>query len=596
MDRRRHPTTPQPDGRRRTDQVGSRDGSVTKRQLLEQLRGTLLQERSSFEAHWRELADYMLPRRTRFQVSDRNKGDRRSQHIIDGTARFAARTLQSGLHAGLTSPARPWMRLTTPDPDLAEIAGVKRWLHLVTQRMLTVFLRSNLYNCLPTFYGDMGIFGSAAMSIVDDDQDLMRCYAYPIGSYAVGLDARGLASTFMRDYLYTVAQIVEEFGVVDATRPWEVDWTRLSPEVKQAYDKGNYEQTVELTWFVSKNPYHDRSKLGAEFLPYASCYFERGREDGRFLRQSGFHEFPVLFARWDVLPEDVYGTDSPAMTALGDVKALQIMHRRKAQAVDKGLNPPIIAPAHLRTQKTSLLPGDITYADMREGQQGMRPIHEVRLEGIQYMSADIAATQYRIQRAFYEDLFLMLAASDRSRGAQPVTAREIEERHEEKLLALGPVLERTNDELLDPMIDRVFAMLLRAGAIPAPPPELEGLDLKVEYLSLMSQAQKLVGAVGQDRFIQSAMAVAQVWPEVRHKVNVDQVMDDYGDMLGVNPKIVRTDEEAAEARQAEQQAVARQQEAERFARLGQGAKAMSDAATQQRAHGAALEDVLPEAA
>lgn len=111
----------------------------SKRAQLEQLRAMLWTDRSSFDAHWRDLGDFLLPRRTRFWAGDRNRGDKRNQNIIDSTATFATRTLASGLHAGLTSPARPWFKLTTPDPDLAEFKPVQEWLETVTQRMQVVF-------------------------------------------------------------------------------------------------------------------------------------------------------------------------------------------------------------------------------------------------------------------------------------------------------------------------------------------------------------------------------------------------------------------------------------------------------------------------
>ncbi len=559
-------------------------GQLTLRQRYEQTRTELLLERATFEAHWRELGEYLKPRRTRFYTSDRNKGDKRNQNIIDSTPVYALRTLQSGLHAGLTSPARPWMKLTTPDPDLAEFEPVKQWLHMVTRRMLDVFLRSNLYNALPTLYGDMGGFATGAMAALEDAEDLVRFYTYPVGSYAIGLDARGVATTFMRDYQLTALQLVEEFGGADfgrygsrLRRGQPIDWSNLSADVKAAWNAGNYNQAFDVTWLVCPNVNADASRLAAEFLPWHSCWFERGSTD-RFLRSSGFRNFPVLVPRWDVAAEDTYGTDCPGMTALGDIKALQVMHRRKAQAVDKALNPPLIAPAQLRTQKTSLLPGDVTYADVRDGMQGLRPIHEVRLEGVQYMGLDIAQTQGRVSRAFYEDLFLMLANSDRQ-GGQPVTAREVEERHEEKLLALGPVLERTNDELLDPLVDRVFAVMVAAGAIPEPPEELQGLELKVEYISIMAQAQKLIGVVGQDRFLQSTIGLAQTFPEARHKVNVFQVMDTYADMLGVDPRIVRTDDEAQASLDAEREAQAAAAQAEQMKTAGQAAQALAHAPT-----------------
>lgn len=531
---------------------------LTKRQRDEQVRQMLLNDRSSFESTWRELAEFNAPRRPRFDTSDRNKGDRRTQSIIDSAPRMALRTLQSGMHAGMTSPARPWMKLTTADADLAEHGAVKQWLHTVTQRMLTVFLRSNLYNALPTVYGDMGLFATAAISIVDDDEDLMRAYCYPIGSYVVGLDARGLAATFAREYRLTVRQVVTQFGVEPGSR--DIDRRRFSTQVLEAWDRGDYETPVDVVWFVTPNEEHDPRKLEAKYKPFRSCYYELGAPDAKdygadaayYLRESGFDEFPVLVPRWDVTAEDTYGTDCPGLVMLGDVKQLQLMQRRKAQAIEKAVNPPLIGPGSLRTQEVSTLPGRITYGDEREGMHGLRPIHEVRLEGLQYLIQDMTETRGRCREACFADLFLMLAQSD---NVQPITAAEVAARQEEKLIALGPVLERTNDELLDRLVDRVFAMMLRAGAIPEPPQELAEQDLKVEYLSIMAQAQKLVGVVGQDRFITSVIQMAQVWPDAALKVNAGEVVDRYGDMLGVAPSLVHTDEEfQAKLQQQAQQA------------------------------------------
>jgi hypothetical protein len=554
---------------------GRSGGELTRRQRYETMRGALIQERASFDSHWKELGDYFFPRRTRFWVTDRNKGDRRSQNIINSTPRLAARTLQSGLHAGLTSPARPWMRLTTPDPDLAEHGAVKEWLHTVTQRMLTVFLRSNLYNALPTLYGDLGVFGTGAMAVMADEREMLRSYTYPIGSYAVGIDARGVATTFVRDYEITVRQAVEAFGAIPGTR--DIDWTKLSEVVRSAWDKSQYDLPVEITWLVTPNTEYVAGSPWSREFRWHSCYFERGRpDDGIFLRESGFKQFPILVPRWDVTGEDTYGTASPGMDALGDAKGLQLLERRKARAIDKALDPPLVGPSTLRTQKTSLIPGDITYDDAgsRGSGQGLRPIHEVRLEGLQHVAMEIERHEYRVQRSFYADLFLMLAQSDSMRGAQPVTAREIEERHEEKLLALGPVLERMNDELLDPLVDRTFSLMLDAGAIPEPPEELHGVDLKVEYISVMAQAQKLVGVVGLDRFLQSSLLLAEKFPAVLHKVNAMQAINDYQDMLGVNPKLVVPDDEAQAGVDADRQAMAQQAGAEQAQRMAQAGAAL----------------------
>lgn len=550
---------------------------ATRRARYEALKGAMWTERSSFDSHWRELADYYFPRRTRFWAGDRNKGDKRNQYQINSTGRFAARTLQSGLHAGLTSPARPWLRLTTPDLELAQHDPVKTWLYQVTQRMLTLFSLGNLYNILPIVYGDLGVFGTGAMAVVEDPLELFRCVQFPIGSYAVAFDERGRANTFVREYQLTVRQVIESFALEANGR--DINWTKVSKTIKNLWDNGSYESTVDVTWMVLPNEEADRDRLEAKYLPWASCHYESGSSDPQFLRESGFRIFPVMVPRWDITGEDCYGTSCPGMDALGDVKQLQIMERRKGQALSKMVDPPVQAPAALRNQKTSTLPGDITYVDVREGMQGMRSLYDVTLN-LQHLAIDIGGVEYRIKRAFFEDLFLMLGTSDPQRGTQPMTAREVAERHEEKLIALGPVLERTNDELLDPLVDRVFDMMLDAGffdegALP-PPEELQGVQVKAEYISILSQAQKLVGVTGQDRFLQSLFPLVED-PMVRAKVDLAAVVDSYADMLGIDPRIVRPTDEANQivAKQAEAQRA--QAEAEQAAQVGTALQRASQA-------------------
>ncbi len=518
--------------------------AVDQRKRCDVLRQALWTERQAgFDEHWRELGEFLSPRRTRFWTGDRNKGDKRNQSIIDSTGRFAARTLSAGMHAGLTSPARPWLKLTTPDPDLAKFPPVKAWLHDVTMRMLTIFGTSNLYNVLPLTYLDLGIFGTAAQAIVQDSKDLFRCYSYPIGTYVLGQDARGLATTFIREYELTVRQVVEQFGVRPDGR--SIDWSTISQPVHEAWDLGNYETAVAVTWIVKPNDNADEKRLHAKYKRWSSCYYETQAQEGNvFLRESGFDTFPIQAPRWDITGEDTYGTDCPGMTALGDVKQLQIMQRRKGQLLAKAVDPPMKGPSSLRTQKASTVPGDITYVDVREGMQGFQPVHEVRLEGFQHLTADMGEVQYRVQRAFYEDLFLMLARSDDRLGAERPTAREGEEKHEEKLLGLGPVIQRTDDELLNPIVDRVYQLMDDAGLIPPAPEALHQVRLKAEYISILAQAQKQVGVVAQDRFLSSVVGMMQADPSVAAKIDSFQAVDVYADILGVDPRIVRPTKDA----------------------------------------------------
>lgn len=527
-------------------ELGSRDTQSTKKQRYERLRTNLENERSSFLSHWRELNDYILPRRGRFQITDRNRGDRRTKNIVDSTATFAARTLSSGMMSGVTSPARPWFRLTTPDPDLAEHAAVKEWLHVVTQRMSTVFLRSNWYNVLPTLYYDLGVFGTAAMMIEEDEEDVIRCTSFPVGSYMIANDSKGRVRVFMREFGMTIRQLVERFGQNGK------DMSNLSSVVREAWENNrNVDNWQDVVHVIMPNPEYDSQKLESKYKPFISCYYEKARNDDLYLEESGFDEFPVFVPRWAVTGEDVYATDCPGMTVLGDVKQLQLGEKRGMQAIEKQINPPLVGPPSMRNFKVSELPGDISWVSESQ-YQTLRPLHEVtpQIRDLEFKQDQVRT---RIRSGMYADLFLMIAYADMTGGKQPKTAYEIAERKEEKLIALGPVLEQLNQDLLDPGVDRTFAIMLRAGMIPEPPQELEGVPLKVEYISIMAQAQQMIGLSSLERFAgfvgnlaasQAASPQSSVWD----KIDLDQSIDEYGIMTGVPPRIIVPDDQVAQIR------------------------------------------------
>jgi hypothetical protein len=458
---------------------------------------------------------------------------------------------------------------------------VKEWLELARARMSTAFLRSNLYNVLPICYGDLGVFGTGAIYIEEDfEGEVMRFYPFPVGSYWISQDKKLKVNTFYREFRMTVRQVIEKFG---RKENGEIEWKKFSQHVRNQYDRHQFEAWVDIAHAIIPNQDFDATKLESQFKKYSSIYYERGQigdginqyisdhDDTRYLSISGYDYFPVLAPRWEVTGEDVYGTDCPGMVALGDIKQLQTGEKKALQALEKTINPPMTGPTSLKNQKASLLPGDITYVDGREGQQGFRAVHEVNFN-IQGMEAKQEQVRARIQRAFFEDLFLMLAQSDR----RQITAREIEERHEEKLLALGPVLEQLNQDLLDPLIDIAFGILVNQGLIPPPPESIAGEELKVEYISVMAQAQKLVGVGTVERFAGFVGQAATFQPEILDKVDFDQMVDVYGDMTSVQPSIIRTDEAVAEMRQQRAQEQQQAQQMEMAQQGSQAAKNLSE--------------------
>jgi hypothetical protein len=532
-----------------------------KRDQLLSRKNALWLERSSWVTHWREISDYQQPRAGRFVVTDRNRGDKRANHILDNTAVFSARTLAAGLMSGVTSPARPWFRLEIKDKDLMEAAAVKTWLHDTTDLLRAIFAASNTYRALHTIYEELGLFGTASSIVLPDFDNVIHHYPLTVGEYALGTNHRGEVDTLCREFQMTVAQVVEQFG-----------FENCSKSTQDLWNKRSFDTWVDVIHLIEPRRKRDTTKRDGKNKRFASCYMEPGKNDGneKFLRESGFDRFPVLAPRWVVTGNDVYGT-SPGMECLGDVKQLQHQQLRKGQAIDYQVNPPLQVPTKYKEASKARLPGGVFYVDSIGSTGGVRSAFEVNLD-LSHLLGDIGDVRDRIRSAYYADLFLMMANDNRS----GITATEVAERHEEKLLMLGPVLERLHNELLAPLIDLTFDYAREAGILPEAPPEMQGMEINVEFVSVLAQAQRAVATQGMDRVLGVVGQIAQVKPDVLDMLDFDQMVQNYGDAYGLDPKVVRTDDQVAEIRAQRAQAMQAQQAAAAAPAMAETAKTVGE--------------------
>lgn len=524
--------------------------TVSRQKLLarwEQLKN----ERQSWEPHWKEISENVLPRAGRFLTSDRNQGGKKHHNIYDSTGTRALRVLAAGLMAGMTSPSRPWFRLTTNSPDLDEAQAVKQWLADVTRTMQMVFSRSNTYRVLHTMYEELGSFGTAACIVVEDFDTVIHCHALTAGEYAIATDYRGKVTTLYRELEMTVSQLVKEFG-----------YDACSSRVRGMFDTGKLEAWIKIMQAIEPRSDRDASKKDAKNMEWSSIYFEMASDKDGVLREGGYKSFPALAPRWAVSGGDIYG-NSPAMEALGDIKQLQHEQLRKAQGIDYKTKPPLQMPTSMKHDEIDLLPGGLSYVDIAQAGGGIRSAFEVNLD-LSHLLADIQDVRERIKGGFYADLFLMLA-----NGSNPaMTATEVAERHEEKLLMLGPVLERLHNEVLDPLIEMTFERMLEAGILPPPPEELQGSELNVEFVSMLAQAQRAVSTNSIDRFVANLGNVAQLKPEVLDKLDADKWADAYAEALGLDPELIVPGDKVAAMREQRAQA---QQQAQQAQMMQQGA-------------------------
>jgi hypothetical protein len=515
-------------------------------------------------AWWRDCRDYILPQHGQFNLTDRTQVTRNTSKIIDSTATIAARTFANGMLVGVVSPARAWFNLGLEDVHRQEYKPIALWLETVRDIMLKVFRESNFYNSAQSAFLNLGVFGTSAMGMYEDFKDIIRYYPYPIGAFSLANNVQRRVDQFSHRCQYTVAQLVEKFGL-----------EACSDQVKTLWRAGQTQAHCEVVQLVCPNPDADATKLESRYKPFLSYYYEPGTPEDKQLGESGFDEFPLVCPRFFTEGDDPYG-QSPAMDLLGDIKALQVMHRHKAQAVEKMVKPPLMGPSSLRSQQISTQPDKINYVDVRDGMTGLQPIYQMNFP-VGEVRQDIMELRRSINTGLFSDLFLMLQQNDR----REITAEEIRARQEEKILALSPLMERLDDEMLDPLIDRTFNMCLRFGLFPEPPEELRGQRLRVIYTSTMAQIQKSMSLGSSERLIGFTTNIAAQMrdPTIMDTVDLDATVRDYAMNLGVSPKILRDPEEVGIIREGRARAQAQQAKIEQAEIASKTAKNLSETDT-----------------
>jgi hypothetical protein len=535
---------------------------------------SLRTDRWSYWQHWRQLSDYILPRRGRYLMTPNQatRGDPVGSRIINETPIFALRTLAAGLMAGLTSPARPWFRLSIRDMDVSDNTPVRLWLDEVTKRILKVLSQSNAYNALHVIYEELGCFGTGCMLVETDYEDVIRCQTLTAGEYYLASSGRNEIDTLYREYVLTVGQIVERFApeVAAGSRSYDTiaGAPNLSPQVKSLWSSGQLDKEINVAQAIEPNDDRGPQVPGLRGRKYRSIIWEWGQSQTLVLELKGYHELPFCAPRWHVIGNDSYGR-SPGMEALGSSKMLQQLEKRTAQAIDKVLNPPMVADVSMKNEPASLLPGGVTYvANMQAS--GFKPAYQIPPD-IRGAEEKIAKCEDRINRAFFADLFLMISQLDTVR-----TATEIIERKQEKMLMLGPFLERSQFELINPFIDRTFAIMFRAGLVPPPPPEIGGNALNIECVSTLADAQKSTATTGIERLVAFVGNLAAAKPDTLDNVDFDETVREYADLIGVTQKLIVAQQKRDAARKNRQQAVQAAQAAQLAMAGVKGAKTLSE--------------------
>ena len=511
---------------------------------------SLKSRRDNWDTHYQELADYMLPRKADI-VKKRSRGEKRMELIYDGTALQSIDLMAAFLHGMLTSGASPWFHLDVKNEQLNRDDDVREWLQDTSMRMMQAFQRSNFETEIHEAYVDLVVFGTACM-FTEMDRDKLRFSTRHISEYYVSEDQYGMVNTVFRMYKSTAAQAVERFG-----------FDNVGTFIQKTFEKRPDEE-IEILHAVLPRLSRDVTKRDNLNMPFMSVYV--CKNTGMIISEGGFEELPYVVPRFLKATGEVMGR-SPAMTALPDVKMLNLMSKTIIQAAQKQIDPPLLVPDDgfllpIRTQ-----PGGLNF--FRSGtRETITPLNtgaNIPI-GLNMEEQRRAA----IRQAFYVDQIL-------TAGSPQMTATEVIQRQEERMRVIGPVLGRLMNELLRPLIDRVFALMLRNDMLATPPEVLQGMDIDIEYVSPLARAQKSSSLNNTMRALEILLPLSQSLPVGDH-IDPDGLVQHVTDALGVPKTTLKSQREVDETRQAraqaEQEAMQRQRDQEDVYTTAQAAQAV----------------------
>ena len=532
----------------------------TKLRKHKQLLAAMDTERATWFPHWREISDYYLPRRYPWlRTAKENKtASRRNRKLLTSASTMAIRTLASGMMNGITSPARNWFSLRIPGFDQETLTHESKvYLEEVERRMMLVLAESNFYNSIAMLYLEWCTFGTASMSIEEDFYDVVRCYNFPLGEFYLSTDSTGRVSRHGRRFVRTVEQAVEQFGE-----------DKVSDSVLADYKKGGAAlfNTLEIAHLIEEVPADETSEFPSR---WRNVYWEVAKSSNKYLQMTPLYEWPTVSPRWELLGDDSYGT-SPAMDALADTIELQVLLEERAKGLAKQISPPLIVDQQLRNRPKALGANGITYAATFNSNFGAKEAYKVQVP-LQDIAMDIAELKRAIQSTCHNELFNMISQLDTVRSAT-----EIDARREEKLVHLASVLERFYNEGLDPALKRVFGIMQRADLLPEAPQELDEASIEVNYISVLTDAQRASGTITIERFLQFIGGIAPVYPEATRIPDVEELIRSYADGIGIKPKGIKSREDVQAAAEAENAQAELAQSAQVGNDMAQGAKVLSE--------------------
>lgn len=512
-------------------------------------------------------------------------GGQANNRLFNSTASRAHRTLSAGMSSGMSSPSQPWFKLKFADSERGAAHAVKVWTDDVQTLLYAFLAQTNVYQAMQSSYRELGIFGVSSILWVPHWQYGAVAYAQTFGEYWLGQDDGLRVDTMIRDTTMSAGQMAERFAE-----------DKLSRTVKNLLADKKFDAQVEVRHIIEPNRDRAFGKLDKTNMAYRSYYIEQGSDEKKVLEVGGFKRKPMSTPRWESMGTSAYSV-GPGFDALPESRKVQLQEIRYQQAQDYTVRPSLEMAVANRNSGANLIPGGITWSASQDlAGQGAKPIWQINASALPALSQDISQrTEPAILDAFYANLFMAIT---NMRGVQPRNVEEIARRNEEQLAQLGPVVDRVQVEKLAVIVLQAFEMLSDAGKLPPVPEEINGAELSIEFISVLAQAQRMIGLGSMERAVGFVGNIAGVYPAILDVPDFEGIVADYTSRLGIPAKSMRSEKDVAairEQRAAEQQQAAQAEQMAAMAPAMQQVAAGAELLSKTDANAGLLPRLLPPA-
>jgi hypothetical protein len=532
----------------------------------------MIAQRATFDQHWREIAERILPRSNLFQRYQ-ERGQKATERVFDATATLALERFSAAMESMLTPRTQRWHKLKTTNRELNEIPAVRQYLDAVTEVLFNARYAptANFASQTNEAYMSLGAFGTGGMFIDEMMGQGLRYRAVHLSELYIAENHQGIIDTVYRKFAMTLRQFAQRFGR-----------EKMSQRQRGMLEK-DPEQNIDVIHAVHPNDEIESVKRSYRGMPIASCYVNC--ETREIVSEGGFRTMPYAVGRYVTAPKEIYGR-SPAMTVLPDIKMLNEMSKVSIRAAHKMVDPPLLLQDDGALQAFDLRPGALNYGGVDE--QGRQLVHAMTPAGRIDIGLEMMDQRRQvINDAFLVTLFQILV------DAPTMTATEAMLRAQEKGALLAPTMGRQQSEFLGPLIERELDILARAGNLPPMPEELmeAGAEVDIEYVSPLNRAQRADEGVAILRTLESISPLAQIDPSVMMVFDPMLVARELADINGVPQKVLRSPEQIAEMQAEAAQAQQAQALLQAAPVIG---KTTADLARAQSLAGAAPGQVAPQ--